>query len=135
MRNAAESTDDGTHVSMETLKRGHIRSAFTTSCDTQRSRSRLLFISGRCKKVNKFELIELVKCYKYLGIWIDDFLNFKPHVLNPVRKLRLKLGFYFRNESCFSFNVMSAFFFFFFFYLYWTMGIFCTCMPLLSVSI
>lgn len=49
--------------------------------------------------------IEVVNSYKYLGILIDDSLNFKPHVLNLVKKLRLKLGFYFRNKLCFSFNV------------------------------
>lgn len=49
--------------------------------------------------------IEIVDSYKYLGILIDDSLTFKPHVQNLVKKLRLKLGFYFRNKLCFSFNV------------------------------
>ena len=49
--------------------------------------------------------IEIVNSYKYLGILIDDSLTFKPHVLYLVKKLRLKLGFYFRNKLCFSFNV------------------------------
>ncbi len=49
--------------------------------------------------------IEVVKSYKYLGIVLDDSLHFKPHVQYLVRKLRLKLGFYFHNKLCFSFNV------------------------------
>ena len=49
--------------------------------------------------------IEFVNSYKYLGNLIDDSLTFKPHVLYLVKKLRLKLGFYFRNKLCFSFNV------------------------------
>ena len=34
---------------------------------------------------------------------IDDRLSFKPHVENLVKKLRVKLGFFFRHKSCFSF--------------------------------
>lgn len=49
--------------------------------------------------------IQTVTTYKYLGIVIDDCLSFKPHVHCLLRKLRLKLGFYFRNKLCFSFNV------------------------------
>lgn len=48
--------------------------------------------------------IERVKSFKYLGILIDDSLSFKGHVEHLVRKLRLKIGFYFRNRLCFSFN-------------------------------
>ena len=48
--------------------------------------------------------IELMICYKYLRILIDDRLSFKPHVENLVRKLRLKLGFFFHHRSCFSFS-------------------------------
>lgn len=86
----------------------------------------------RSTKVNKFELIviELFKCYQYLGIWIDGSLNFKPHVLNPMRRPGLKLFFYFWNKLCFSLDVKKLHF-----YLCWTMGIFCTCKPLPSVSI
>ena len=40
--------------------------------------------------------------YKYLGFILDDHLTFKVHIQNLVRKLRLKLGFYFRNKACFS---------------------------------
>ena len=54
--------------------------------------------------------IEIVSSYEYLGILIDDSLTFKPHVLNLVKKLRLKLGFYFRNKLCFSFNVKKQLF-------------------------
>lgn len=48
--------------------------------------------------------IERVKSFKYLGIIIDENLNFKGHVEQLIRKLRLKIGFYFRNRLCFSFN-------------------------------
>ena len=51
-------------------------------------------LEGKC--------IEKVSAYKYLGIWIDEKLTFKVHIENLVRKLRVKLGFYFRNRSCFS---------------------------------
>lgn len=47
-------------------------------------------------------VIELVSSYKYLGFHVDERLNFKYHILNLVSKLRVKLGFYFRNRSCFS---------------------------------
>lgn len=43
--------------------------------------------------------IELMS--QYLVILIDDGLNFKPQIKNVVMKLKLKLGFYFRNKSCF----------------------------------
>ena len=33
---------------------------------------------------------------------MDDQLSFKPHIHNLVKKLKLKLGFYIRNKSCFS---------------------------------
>jgi hypothetical protein len=45
--------------------------------------------------------IEKVPSYKYLGIWLDDKLSFKVHMDKLVRKLKLKLGFYFRNKACF----------------------------------
>jgi len=48
--------------------------------------------------------IETVSQYKYLGILIDDSLSFKPHIQQLVKKLKLRLGFYFRNKSCFSFE-------------------------------
>ena len=46
--------------------------------------------------------IEAVNTYRYLGITIDDNLCFKPHIDNLLRKLKLKLGFFFRNKACFS---------------------------------
>ena len=77
--------------------------------------------------------IQFVNSYKYLGILIDDSLTFKPHVLYLVRKLRLKLGFSFRNK-CFSFNakkqLVAALF-----YLCWTMVNYWICTPLHSVFI
>ena len=70
----------------------------------------LIFSNGRKVPVSPPSLlllqgyeIELVNCYKYLGILIDDRLTFKPHVENLVKKLRVKLGFFFRHKSCFSF--------------------------------
>ena len=38
--------------------------------------------------------------YKYLDIWLDDKLSFKV-MDNLVRKLKLKLGFYYCNKACF----------------------------------
>lgn len=42
---------------------------------------------------------------QFPGIWIDASLYLKAHVLTLVKKLRLRLGFYFWSKSCFSFNV------------------------------
>uniref|UniRef100_A0AAR2LDX0 Reverse transcriptase domain-containing protein n=1 Tax=Pygocentrus nattereri TaxID=42514 RepID=A0AAR2LDX0_PYGNA len=39
--------------------------------------------------------------YKYLGIWLDDKLTFKPHINKLVSKCRQKLGYLYRNKSCF----------------------------------
>jgi len=47
-------------------------------------------------------VLEVVTRYKYLGIWLDDCLSFKRQVNNLLRKLWVKLGFFFRNKSCFS---------------------------------
>lgn len=48
--------------------------------------------------------IESVLQYKYLGILIDNSLSFKPHIVELLKKLRIKLGFFFRNKSCFSYE-------------------------------
>lgn len=48
--------------------------------------------------------IEFVSQYRYLGILIDDALSFGPHVEQLVKRLKVKLGFYFRNKSCLSFE-------------------------------
>jgi len=72
----------------------------------------MLFSSSK-KAVDNFtplqtlqgNVIELVKEYKYLGITIDDKLSFGSHITNLKKKLKIKLGFYFRNKLCFSFNV------------------------------
>ncbi len=48
-------------------------------------------------------LITLVSEYKYLGIIIDNTIIFSSHINYLKQKLRQKLGFYFRNKSCFSF--------------------------------
>ena len=47
--------------------------------------------------------IERVTSYEYLGIWIEDKLLFNVHIANLVRKI----GFYFRNKSCFTFNAQK----------------------------
>lgn len=39
--------------------------------------------------------IELVHKYKYLGVLIEHSLTFKQHTEKLVKKLRIKLGFYF----------------------------------------
>ena len=44
--------------------------------------------------------IEQVKVYKYLGVWVDDKLSFTVHVENLIRKLKLRIGFYYRHEAC-----------------------------------
>jgi len=46
--------------------------------------------------------IELVSTYKYLGFHIDGDLSFKTHISSLVSKLKVKLGFYYRNRACFS---------------------------------
>ncbi len=42
--------------------------------------------------------------YKYVGITIVENFSLKSHIDHLVRKLKLVLGFFFRNKSCFSFN-------------------------------
>ena len=54
------------------------------------------------------QTLEQVPKYKYLGIWLDDSLSFKPHVDNLLKKLRLKIGWFFRNKSCFSFETKKT---------------------------
>uniref|UniRef100_A0A3B3BNA3 Reverse transcriptase domain-containing protein n=1 Tax=Oryzias melastigma TaxID=30732 RepID=A0A3B3BNA3_ORYME len=46
--------------------------------------------------------IEKVNSYKYLGFILDSELSFKRHVASSLHKLKMKLGFYYRNKSCFS---------------------------------
>ncbi len=52
-------------------------------------------------------VIELVKEYKYLVIIVDDVLSFGSHITQLKKKLKIKLGFYFMNKICFSFNVLK----------------------------
>ena len=47
---------------------------------------------------------EFVSFYKYFGRHIDESLTFKEHI-ESLAKLKLKLGFFFGNESCFSSHV------------------------------
>ncbi|KAF7711487.1 hypothetical protein HF521_000498, partial [Silurus meridionalis] len=49
-------------------------------------------------------MIKLVKEYKYLGIIVDDALSFGSHITQLKKKLKIRLGFYFRNKFCLSFN-------------------------------
>lgn len=49
-------------------------------------------------------MLELVKEYKYLGIIVDDTLSFGSHIMQLKKKMKIKLGFYFRNKFCLSFN-------------------------------
>ena len=51
--------------------------------------------------------IQKTTSYKYLGIIVEENLTFKLHIDSLVSKLRLKLGFFFRNKSCFSFQVRN----------------------------
>ena len=44
---------------------------------------------------------ERVIDYKYLGIWPDVKLTFKSHINKLVGKCRQKLGYLYRNKSCF----------------------------------
>lgn len=48
--------------------------------------------------------IERVTSYKYLGIWLDDKLSFGVHIESLLKKLRPKLGFYFRLKKCFPYS-------------------------------
>ena len=45
--------------------------------------------------------IERVSEYKYLGLWLDDRLNFKYHIDKLVVKLRQKIGCLYRNRASF----------------------------------
>ena len=71
----------------------------------------MVFSRGNLQQVNNFNVftsegncIENGTSYKYLGIWIDSKLSFNVHITNLVKKLKMKIGFYFRNKSCFTFN-------------------------------
>jgi len=48
--------------------------------------------------------IEFVSCYRYLDILIDESLSFTPHIHQLAKRLKLKLGFYFRIKSCLSYG-------------------------------
>ncbi len=49
--------------------------------------------------------IERVPHYKYLGIWVDDKFTFKKHIDILIKDLRVKLGFFYRNRSCFPWSI------------------------------
>ena len=70
----------------------------------------IIFTKARSTDFNSLKLcsrngtaLERVTSYKYLGIWVDEKLDFKPHVNQLVKKLRIKLGFLYRNRCCFTF--------------------------------
>lgn len=43
--------------------------------------------------------LEQVEVYKYLGIWLDSALTFKPHIVKLRSKVRARL---YRNKLCFT---------------------------------
>ena len=49
----------------------------------------------------KGKVLEVVTCYKYLGIWLDDCLSFKLQVINLLRNLRVKRWFLFQKQVLF----------------------------------
>ena len=51
-------------------------------------------------------VVEVARMYKHLGVVLDDSLTFKPHIDNLVKKLTLKL-FFFWSKFCFSFEVKN----------------------------
>ncbi len=46
-------------------------------------------------------IIKRAQYYKYLGIWMDKKFSFRVHIDMLLKKLRPKLGFLYRNKSCF----------------------------------
>ena len=46
--------------------------------------------------------INQVSAYKYIGIWLDDELSFKMHIDELCKRLKIKLGFLYRNRTCLS---------------------------------
>ena len=66
----------------------------------------MVFSKARTKPLNLSPPVRTmtVTSYKYLGILIDDGLTFKLHIQQLTKKLKLKLGVYFRNKACFSFE-------------------------------
>ena len=61
----------------------------------------ILFTKARSTDFNSLKLcstngttLERVTSYKYLGIWVDETLDFKSHVKQLTKKLRIKLFFF-----------------------------------------
>jgi hypothetical protein len=48
--------------------------------------------------------VHIDHAYKFLGNWIDGKLCLKKHIDELIKKLRIKVGFFYRNRSCFSLN-------------------------------
>ena len=55
--------------------------------------------SNICILTKNGSAIERVSDYKYLGIWLDEKLSFKTHIDKLVKKLRQKIGYFYRNRS------------------------------------
>lgn len=67
---------------------------FNRTCKSGPSLPQLHTLQGRLK--------ELVCSYKYLGFILDEIMCFILHIKQLLTKLKLKLGFYLRNRSCFT---------------------------------
>ena len=50
-------------------------------------------------------VVERVTCVKYLGVWLDQFMDFSKHVDTIVKKANFKLGFLYRNGRFMNFYV------------------------------
>lgn len=46
-----------------------------------------------------------VDTFKYLGVWLDSELTFKPHINQLLRKVNFGINMLYRSRNCFSFNV------------------------------
>ena len=77
----------------------------------------ILFSKARSTDFNSLKLcstngttLERVTSYKYLGIWVDEKLDFKSHVKQLTKKLRIKLFFLYRNRCCFTFPAKKTYY-------------------------
>ena len=46
-----------------------------------------------------------VEQFKYLGLWLDSELTFKPHIDYMLRKINFGIGVLIRSKNCFTSNV------------------------------
>ncbi len=49
--------------------------------------------------------LDKTQLFKYLGLWIDPELSFKPHIDNIVKKANGSLGSLYRSINCFTFEI------------------------------